>query len=339
VAKKKHNIKQDLSSSLKKKYGEGIMTTADMIVSKERDILTTTLSLDYALGGGIPDGTVCLISGKEKVGKTSLCLKVLSNAIKAGRPTYYANVERRCKAELLNTIQGLDKSKLNWIESTPEYTLTAEDWFDILEKVIKENPKAVILVDSLAALCTMAEMSEDFAKQKRDMKGVPALLSSFFKRSQQPIDTQDVIIMFITQRMANIGPGGGGYTAKSGNAVKFYASAIIEMNWTKRWEAKENDSPDGHDIQVNIPFAPKGKPYVKCAIPLRYGEGIDTTQDVINMAIELAMIDQAGAWYQYKEEKHQGMANLRKFFKDNPEELSKLEQTIRELLFSGSQVA
>jgi len=338
VAKKKHNIKQDLSSSLKKKYGEGIMTTADQIVSREREILTTTLSLDYALGGGIPDGTVCLVSGKEKVGKTSLCLKVLSNAIKAGRPAYYFNVERRCKAELLDTIEDLDKSKLNWVESTPEYTLTAENWLDILSRIIQENPKAVILVDSLAALCTMAEMSDDLDKQKRDMKGVPALLSLFFKRSQQPIDAQDVIVMFITQRMANMGMGGG-YTAKSGNAVKYYASAIIQMDWAKKWEEKDGNSPDGHDIQVKIPFAPMGKPYVKCEIPLRFGEGIDTTQDIINMAMELAMIDQAGSWYEYGGEKYQGMTNLRKFFKDNPGKLTKLEQTIRESLFSGSQVA
>lgn len=335
---KRHKIKEDLASELKKKYGDGILTTADSIVSKPRDILKTTLSLDYALGGGIPDGTVCLISGKEKIGKTSMCLKILTNAMAEDRPVFYFNIERRCKAELLDTIEGLDKSKLGWVESTPEYTLMAEDWLDILEKIIKENPKAVIVVDSLAGLCTALEMSEDFGS-KKDMAGTPKLMSAFFRRMQQPIDTQDTILIFITQRMTNRDMGGAKYSIKGGQAIKYFASAIIEMNWAKKWDVKEGSSPDGHDIQVDIPFAPRGKPYVKCEVPLRFGKGIDTTQDVINQAIELAMIEKAGAWYSFNGEKYQGMANLYLFFKENPDQLETLENSIREIVFSGSQTA
>lgn len=335
---KRHKIKEDLSSELKKKYGEGILTTADMIVAKDREILKTTLCLDYGLGGGIPDGTVCLFSGKEKIGKTSVCLRILSNGIEAGRPVFYLNIERRCKKELLNTIQELDQSKLGWVESIPEHTLLAEEWLDILEKIIKENPKAVIVVDSVAALCTAIEMSEEIGA-KKDMKGVPGLLSSFFKRNQQAIDTQDIILIFISQRMVNIGGmGGPKYSAKGGNAIKFYASAIVEMNWAKKWPTTEGASPDGHDIQVNIECAPKGKPYVKCAIPLRFGKGVDTTQEIVNQAIELAMIEKAGAWFHFNGEKYQGMAKLHKFLTDNPKELTTLENSIREIMFGGSEI-
>lgn len=333
---KRHKIKEDLSSELRKKYGEGILTTADQLVVKEREILKTTLSLDYALGGGIPDGTVCLLSGKEKIGKTSLCLTILRNAIEQDRPVYYFNIERRCKKELLGTIKGLDPAKIQWVQSTPEHTLMAEEWLDILEKIIKDSPRAVIIVDSLAGLCTALEMSEDFGS-KKDMAGTPKLLSSFFRRTQQPIDTQDVILFFITQRMTNRDMNGPKYSSKGGQAVKYFASAIIEMNWAKKWQAKEGESTNGHDIQVDVTCAPMGKPYIKCEVPLRFGEGIDTTKDVITRAIELAMIEKAGAWYEYKNEKYHGMDNLYEFFKTNPEELVVLENMIREIIFCGSE--
>ena len=107
MAKRKPKIEEEnLDAFLTRIHGEGIIATADKALPPQsRDLLHTPLSLDIALSGGIPDGTICLITGKPKSGKTTLCLEILRNAQTENRPTFYINIEKRCTPALLATIQ------------------------------------------------------------------------------------------------------------------------------------------------------------------------------------------------------------------------------------------
>lgn len=71
MAKKKPKIADEsLDAFLIRMHGEGIIAPASQALApRSRDILHTPLSLDIALNGGIPDGTICLITGKPKSGK------------------------------------------------------------------------------------------------------------------------------------------------------------------------------------------------------------------------------------------------------------------------------
>ena len=74
MANKKSKLDQEsLDAFLIRMHGEGIIATAaEALPPRSRDLLNTPLSLDIALSGGIPDGTICLITGKQKSGKTTL---------------------------------------------------------------------------------------------------------------------------------------------------------------------------------------------------------------------------------------------------------------------------
>lgn len=332
---KKQIANETFDQFLERQYGVGVTTTADTIVQKPRDILKTILSLDIALNGGIPDGRIVLLSGKPKAGKTYLCLQILKNAILAKRDAFYFNVERRCSAEQVKQVCGDTAKELKWIESTQESILSAEDWLNILERAIKDHPKAVIVVDSLAQLSTMAEQTEDFGANK-DMAGTPKLLYSFFRRMQQIIDSNDVIVIFISHVITSRNPRGKKWVEKGGVGIQYASSVWINTDWFSLWPPNsETNEIDGQDVNVRVMASALGKPYMPCTIPLRYGVGVDVIRDVIVNAENLGLISKAGSWYSipmFGEEKYQGIPKLQNFLTENPDKADELEKKIRELL-------
>jgi len=341
MAKRKPKIEDEsLDAFLTRMHGKGIISTADHALPAEsRDILNTPLSLDIALSGGIPDGTICLITGKPKSGKTTLCLELLRNAQMLNRPTFYINIEKRCTPALLSTIQGLDPSKLQVIPHKIEKPLTAEDYLNIIERISKTQKKAVVIIDSIAALSTMTEQEEQIGSNK-DMAGPAKLLSAFFRRAQQIVDANDVILIFISQLMTNREPRGPKFVEKGGVAVQYACSVWLKVTWTKQWDRNtETNAPDGHDMHITVQSSALGRPLLPCVLPLRYGVGIDVVKDIVVTAENLGLIEKAGAWYSIpmlaegKEiPKFQGLARLSNFLKENKDKMIKLESEIRDIV-------
>jgi len=344
MAKKKSIESESFDSFLERQYGKNVLIKADDMIHRKRDILPTVLSLDIGLNGGIPDGVTVLLSGKPKAGKSTICLEILKNAIDLDRPAFYMNIERRISKELLGTINGLDTSKLKIIQSTEEKNFTCEDWLNILERTIKDNKKAVIVLDSLAMLSTLAESSEAIG-ESRDMAGSAKLLSSFFRRMQQIIDNNDIILIFISQLITNRDPNGKKWVEKGGMGVQYSVSVWLNVNWVKLWDKDtETNSPLGQDLQINVVCSALGRPYLPCAVPLRFGSGIDRARDIATNAENLGVIEKAGSWYSIttildkdgNAVKMQGMKGICEFLNNNPDKMKQLENEIRKMLLSNS---
>ncbi|KKN91284.1 hypothetical protein LCGC14_0221520 [marine sediment metagenome] len=341
MAKKKSKIENEsLDVFLTRIHGEGIIATADKALPpRKRDVLNTPLSLDIALSGGIPDGTICLITGKPKSGKTTLCLELLRNAQILNRPTFYINIEKRCTPSLLSTIQGLDPSKLQVIPHQIDKPLTAEDYLNIIERIAKTQKKAVVVIDSIAALSTMTEQEEQIGSNK-DMAGPAKLLSAFFRRAQQVVDSNDVILIFISQMMTSREPRGPKWMEKGGIAIQYACSVWLKVTWIQQWERNaETNAPDGHDMHITVQSSALGRPLLPCILPLRYGVGIDVVKDIVMTAENLGLIEKAGAWYSIPmfagdgdPPKFQGLARLSNFLKDNPDKLKRLETEVRDIV-------
>lgn len=341
MAKRKPKIvDESLDAFLTRIHGEGIIATAnEALPPSSRDILNTPLSLDIALSGGIPDGTICLITGKAKSGKTTLCLELLRNAQMLNRPTFYINIEKRCTPALLSTIKGLDPTKLQVIPHKVDKPLTAEDYLNIIEHICKTQKKAVVVIDSIAALSTMTEQEEQIGSNK-DMAGPAKLLSAFFRRAQQIVDSNDIILIFISQMMTNREPRGPKWVEKGGVAIQYACSVWLKITWTQQWERNvETNAPDGHDMHITVQSSALGRPFLPCTLPLRYGVGIDVVRDIVITAENLGLIEKAGAWYSipmFKEgdtiPKFQGLAKLSNFLQDNSDKLKRLETEIRDIV-------
>jgi len=334
MAKRKGISNESFDQWLEREHGKNILITANSMVQQRRKILPIALSLDIALSGGIPDGSICLLSGRPKVGKTSICLQILKNAIDRNRPAFYLDVERRCKSGLLQTIRELDLSQLNMVREN-EKTFSAEEWLDILERIIKSHENAVIICDSIAMLSTIMERSEKLDSNK-DMGGPPRLLAKFLRRMQQIIDKNNIILIFISQLMTNRDPmSRTKWVEKGGQAIQYAVSVWINVTFARQWEKNiETNAPDGHDIVCKIITSALGKPYIPCEIPLRYGHGVDKERDIIYHAENLGLIQKAGSWYSMPtilndDQKFQGLDNMRIFLQQSPDITQKLEQEIK----------
>jgi len=333
-------VDESFDKYLERQYGIGIIQKASEIIDKKRDVLKTVLSLDISLSGGIPDGCTCLISGKAKIGKTSICLEILKNALDSGRPAFYFDIERRLSNSLLKTISGLDTEKLNIIKSTPDKVLSAEEWLRIIETTIKENKKSVIVIDSIAALSTLAEQSE-LLGESRDMSGTPKLLASFFRKVQQTIDDTNSIVLFISQLMTSREPMGKKFETKGGLAIGYACSVWLTCNWAKQWDKDpETNAPAGHDAMITVICSALGKPFLPCAVPLRFGEGVDRIKDILINAENLGLIQKSASWYiissilgkDNNPLKLQGLEKVREYFKEHPEYIEKFDKEIRDIL-------
>jgi len=349
VAKKSKEkvVDESFDKFLERTYGEGIIRTADKVIDRKRDVLkTASISLDISLNGGIPDGATCLISGKSKVGKTSICLEILKNAIDDNRPAFYFDIERRASASLIGTIQGLDTSKLQIIKSTLDHNLSAEEWLRVIESTIKENKKAVMVIDSIAALSTMAEQAEMIG-DNRDMAGVPKLLAGFFRKVQPVADDNDVILLFISQLQTNREVNGKKFIEKGGLAISYACSVWLNANWAKQWDKDpDTNAPAGHDVMVTVVCSALGKPFLPCAVPLRFGEGVDRIKDILINAENLGLIEKSGSWYiissildkDNNPLKLQGLEKVREYFKEHQEYVRKFDKEIRDILLPITDV-
>jgi len=340
MAKRKNIESESFEDFLSRQYGKGVLSTASDIVERKREILPTILSLDIALSGGIPFGVTSLISGKPKVGKTSICLQILKNAIDRGKPAFYFDIERRCSKSLIQTINGLDASKLNIIKSTEDKILNAEDYLNILERTIKDNKYAVIVVDSLAMLSTMAEQSEDIGSNK-DMSGPPKLLSSFFRRTQQIIDNNNIILIFISQLITNRDPNGKKFIEKGGMGIQYATSVWLNCTWAKTWDKDSNtNAPLGQDVQISVVCSALGQPFLPCSVPIRFGFGPDVIKDIVINAENIGLIEKSGSWYilpMFKDEngekiKLQGINQVCEYLSENIDKSEILDKEIRNML-------
>src|SRR6266566_4838168 len=81
-------------SQIEKQFGAGsIMRLGDAHKVNVETIPSGSLSLDIALGGGIPKGRVIEIYGPEASGKTTVCLHAVAEVQKAGGTAAYIDAE------------------------------------------------------------------------------------------------------------------------------------------------------------------------------------------------------------------------------------------------------
>lgn len=332
-----------------------------------RDLITSTISLDIGLGGGLPLGATVLLGGRAKSGKTSLSLDMASDAQKKyGCKVFFANIEGRLDNKVLSQSKNLDLDNLEVIMGPAIYDKKEKDkiighkkmgsaqWWQKIGTLITDNPRSIIIVDSISALSEDAELASGMGYMSRG--GLSKLESQFMRQYGDLIVPNQVTLFLLAQVQANTSGYGEALVIKAGNSIRHAADCIMFIRSVDKWKGTtENARVLGHDINVRIECSPCGPPYINTIIPLRFGDGIDKSLDVGRNAITWDIIKSAGAWYilpfkkdndkpeivnvpDDKEEqaefvKIQGEENLRNWLVANPKHMLKIETIIKEKIF------
>lgn len=323
---------------------------------KKRDILTSTLSTDIGLNGGIPMGCTVLLGGKQKTGKSTTALGYAAEAQeKYGSKVFYANVEGRLDNKILSQIKKLDLKNLEVIMG-PAITdkqgnvignrkMSAQQWWTKIGEIITNNPRSVIIVDSVSALSEEAEIAEGMGHMSRG--GLQKLESQFVRQYGDLIVPNNITLFLLAQVQANTSGYGDPIQIKCGNSIRFMADAIIFVKGVEKWKPNADGRILGHDMIWKIECSPLGAPFIDTKVPLRYGEGLDYARDVMLNAINWEIIKPSGSWYilPFKEEdskivfaedgdiKVQGEENVRTWLVEHPDCLNKVDKTLRSKFF------
>ena len=313
-------------TQIDRQYGKGsVMWLGDDHVVNIDYISTGSISLDAALGiGGIPRGRIIEIYGPEASGKTTLALHVIAEAQKKDGLAAFVDAEHALDAKYAKLL-GVDTDNL--LISQPD---TGEQALEITETLVRSGALDVIVVDSVAALVPRAEIEGDMGDAQMGLQA--RLMSQAMRKLTGAISKSKTSVIFINQIREKIGVMfGNPETTTGGRALKFYSSVRLDI---RRIAAiKDADRVIGNRTKVKVVKNKVAPPFREAQFDIIYGEGISKIGDLIDLAVQNKIIDKAGTWFSYGDERlGQGRENVKKYLDQNPEMLSDIEKKVREVL-------
>jgi recombination protein RecA len=325
ISEKKDKAIKDTLEEIQSRFGEGsIMKLGEAKTMNVDFISTGSISLDIALGGGIPKGRIIEVYGPESSGKTTLTLHVISEAQKRGETAAFVDAEHALDPEYAKRI-GVNTKEL--IVSQPD---SGEQALEIVEALVRSNSVDVIVIDSVAALTPRAEIEGEMGDSHMGLQA--RLMSQALRKLTGVVSKSNSTVIFINQIRMKIGVMfGNPETTTGGNALKFYSSVRIEVR--KSAQIKQGENIIGNRVKAKVVKNKVAAPFKTAEFDIMYNEGISYTGDLLNVAVEHGVAKKGGAWYNYKDLKlGQGFEASKKFLKDNPKVAQEMAKEVKEAI-------
>ncbi|WP_311531566.1 recombinase RecA [uncultured Anaerococcus sp.] len=321
--KEKQKALDQAFKQIEKKYGKGsVMKMGDAPKIEIEAIPTGAINLDIGLGiGGLPRGRVIEIYGPESSGKTTLALHVIAEAQKLGDTCAFVDAEHALDAEYAANL-GVDIDNL--IMSQPD---TGEAGLDIAESLVRSGAVGLIVIDSVAALVPKAEIEGEMGDSHMGLQA--RLMSQALRRLTGIIAKSNTTVIFINQLREKIGVMfGSPETTTGGRALKFYSSVRLDIRRIKT--ITEGDNSIGSRTRVKIVKNKVAPPFKVVEFDIMYGKGISKEGVLLDTAVDLDIIDKAGSWFSYGDQKlGQGRENVKKMLEDDPEFAKEIDAKVR----------
>lgn len=311
---------------IEKQYGAGaVMKLGQSTKLNVESIPTGSMTLDIALGiGGVPKGRVVEIYGPESGGKTTLALSIIAEAQKLGGEAAFIDVEHALDPVYAQNL-GVDIENL--LISQPD---TGEQALEITEALVRSGAIDVIVVDSVAAMVTKAEIEGEMGDAHVGLQA--RLMSQALRKLTSVIGKSDCVAIFINQVREKIGIAyGNPEVTPGGRALKFYSSVRIEV---RRGEAlRSGGDIRGNRTRVKVVKNKVAPPFKECEFDIMYGQGISRVGEVVDLATDLKVIKKSGSWYSYKDLRiGQGRDRAKEFLTENPDIMKEIEDGIMQSL-------
>lgn len=309
--------------TIEKQFGKGsIMKMGESYAVAVECIPTGSISLDLALGGGIPKGRVIEIYGPESSGKTTLTLHAIAEVQKAGGTAAFIDAEHALDPAYAKRI-GVDVQNL--LLSQPD---NGEQALEIVETLVRSNAVDLIVVDSVAALVPRAEIEGDMGDSHMGLQA--RLMSQALRKLTGIISRSNATVIFINQIRMKIGVMfGNPETTTGGNALKFYAS--VRMDIRRIGQIKQGEEIVGNRTRVKVVKNKIAPPFREAEFDIMYNQGISASGDVLDLAANQNIVEKSGAWFAYNGEKiGQGREAAKQYLQDNPKIMTEIVKKVRD---------
>ena len=313
---------QKAIEEVKKKFGESsIMRLREAETLNVDTITTGFLSLDIALGKGLPLGRIIEIFGPEMAGKTSLALHIIAQFQKKGGSAAFIDAEHALDPEYAKKI-GVNIKDL--YISQPN---CGEQALEIVDTLTRSEGVDLIVVDSVAALTPKKEIEGEMGGQYIGLQA--KLMSQAMRKLAGIINKTKTTVIFINQTRQKIGMFfGNPETTPGGMALKFYTSIRIRLQRTA--QIKKGEQAIGNQVKVKIVKNKVAPPFQVCTFQIMYDEGISRSSDVLILGLKHEIIKKSGLTFTYGEKKlGVGQENTRLALKKDIQLMIQIEKDIK----------
>lgn len=302
---------KEICSLITKQHGDGSVIMMDDSSSLNTNIIPTGLiSLDIALGGGIPKGRQIEVFGAESSGKSSLALQFAAQLTKSNNECLYIDLENSLHIDYLRDL-GIDDSKL--AISQPD---SGSEALGIAELAVNSG-LSLVVIDSVSAILTSQENEGDYGDS--NMASLARFMSSACRKINPAVAKTDSILLWINQTRDKISSfGGGGSITTGGKSLRFYASQRIEL--IHIGQLKDGEEVVGSRVKIKIVKNKISSPYRSCEMDLIYGHGFCRYGDALDLALSRDVVKRSGSWYSFGDRKlGQGRESVRTLLRENEE--------------------
>ena len=312
-------------SQIQKDFGEGAIMRLGDAHRVDVDVIPTgNLLIDRALGvGGFPRGRIVEVYGPESSGKTTLTLTAIAQAQKAGGLAGFIDVEHALDPEYSRRL-GVNLDDL--LVSQPS---SGEEALRICETLVRSNALDVIVLDSVAALVTKAELEGEIGDatvgaQARLMSAALRKLTSLIARAR-------TTCIFTNQIREKIGVMfGSPETTPGGRALKFYSSVRIDIR--RIGMIKNTDGTvTGNRTRVKVVKNKVAPPFTEAEFDIMFNEGISAVGSLLDLALEYEVLQKRGSWFSYNgTQLAQGRDAAKEALKEDEKLYKEIEQIVKQ---------
>lgn len=318
-------------NQIERNFGKGtIMRLGDAARMKVETIPTGALTLDLALGAGLPKGRIIEIYGPESSGKTTLALHAIAEVQKQGGVAAFVDAEHALDPVYAGAL-GVNIDDL--LVSQPD---TGEAALEIVDQLVRSSAIDIVVIDSVAALVPRAEIEGEMGDSHVGLQA--RLMSQALRKITGNIGKSGCTVIFLNQLRLKIGVTyGNPETTTGGNALKFYASVRLDIRRIQT--LKKGNDQFGIRAKVKVAKNKIAPPFRIAEFDIIFGEGISTLGCIVDLAEENGILNRKGAWYSYKGENiSQGRDNAIRYMADNPEIAAEIEQSLKQTLNIGGEL-
>ncbi|MBW4427619.1 MULTISPECIES: recombinase RecA [unclassified Nostoc] len=319
-------------NQIERSFGKGaIMRLGDATRMRVETISSGALTLDLALGGGLPKGRVIEIYGPESSGKTTVALHALAEVQRNGGIAAFVDAEHALDPTYAAAL-GVDIDNL--LISQPD---TGESALEIVDQLVRSAAVDIVVIDSVAALVPRAEIEGDMGDAHVGLQA--RLMSQALRKITGNIGKSGCTVIFINQLRQKIGVTyGSPETTTGGNALKFYASVRLDIRRIQT--LKKGTEEFGNRVKVKVAKNKVAPPFRIAEFDIIFGKGISTLGCLVDLAEETGIIVRKGAWYSYNGDNiSQGRDNAIKYLEEKPEFADEIKKLVREKLDKGAVVS
>lgn len=286
----------EMAKQINKAWKSNVLTPGSMIPECKRFSMGT-LSADYALYGGLPEGKCIVFAGESGSGKSLVATLSMACYQKThpDKVCVYIDVEET----LVGQVEWM--SKMTGLNLDPEKFMrydccgkAAEEIFDDIKQIQTCEDIGMIILDSAPMLITKADIDNDIAKDNGQRASIAKSMGKFLKFMVPAIAKagNPLLIINHTRVAGTTFTGAKIYTEPCGYALNFYPTIKVRFatrKFTKgdKLDISQSQTDSETDGICTIFSVTKNRLGALnrngAKIVFRFDTGIDTLTDLIEI--------------------------------------------------------